>query len=42
VINGDWGVSAAVGLVKGVVSVALVLGANKVAHIFGERGVYES
>ncbi|MEW2521322.1 ABC transporter permease [Actinacidiphila alni] len=42
VINGEWGVSAAVGLVKGLVSVGLVLGANKVAHIFGERGVYES
>ncbi|MCF6466997.1 sugar ABC transporter permease [Nonomuraea sp. MG754425] len=40
VINGDWGSSAAVGLVKGVIGVALVLGANKVAHIFGERGVY--
>ncbi len=40
IINGQWGVSAAVGLVKGLVGVALVLGANKVAHIFGERGVY--
>jgi putative aldouronate transport system permease protein len=41
IINGQWGVSAAVGLVKGMVGVALVLGANKVAHIFGERGVYQ-
>jgi putative aldouronate transport system permease protein len=40
VINGDWGVSAAVGLVKGLVGVALVLGANKIAHLFGEQGVY--
>ncbi|NUR83934.1 MAG: sugar ABC transporter permease [Nonomuraea sp.] len=40
VINGGWGTSAAVGLVKGVIGVGLVLGANKVAHIFGERGVY--
>jgi putative aldouronate transport system permease protein len=42
VINGEWGVAAAVGLVKGVVGVALVLAANKVAHLFGERGVYSS
>jgi putative aldouronate transport system permease protein len=42
IINGQWGVAAAVGLVKGVVGVALVLGANKVAHVFGERGIYQS
>ncbi|MFJ6567499.1 ABC transporter permease [Streptomyces sp. NPDC091292] len=41
-VGGDWGVSAAVGLVKGVVGVALVLGANKIAHLFGEEGVYRS
>jgi putative aldouronate transport system permease protein len=40
VIGGAWGVAAAVGLVKGVVGVVLVLVANKVAHIFGEQGVY--
>ncbi|MGC5170071.1 ABC transporter permease [Microbacterium sp. DT81.1] len=40
IIGGNWGVSAAVGLFKGVVSVLLVLGANKLAHMFGERGVY--
>jgi putative aldouronate transport system permease protein len=34
-------VSAAVGLVKGLVGVALVIGANKIAHIFGEAGVYQ-
>ncbi|WP_243835509.1 ABC transporter permease subunit [Arthrobacter sp. AG258] len=42
VIGGAWGVSAAVGLVKGIVGLALVLGANKIAHMFGERGVYQS
>ncbi|WP_154792300.1 ABC transporter permease [Occultella kanbiaonis] len=42
IVGGQWGVSAAVGLVKGVVGVILVLGANKVAHIFGEQGVYKS
>ncbi|MFC7619261.1 ABC transporter permease [Microlunatus sp. GCM10028923] len=40
VIGGNWGVSAAVGLTKGLVSVGLVLAANKLAHIFGEDGVY--
>ncbi|RBM18597.1 polysaccharide ABC transporter ATP-binding protein [Streptomyces sp. PT12] len=42
VLGGEWGVAAAVGLVKGLVAVVLVLGANKIAHIFGERGVYQS
>jgi putative aldouronate transport system permease protein len=40
IIGGNWGVSAAVGLVKGVIGVILVLGANRVAHALGERGVY--
>jgi putative aldouronate transport system permease protein len=42
VLGGQWGVAAAVGLVKGLVGVALVLTANKVAHLFGEQGVYQS
>ncbi|SDT21662.1 ABC transporter permease [Microlunatus soli] len=41
IIAGDWGASAAVGLVKGIVGVVLVLTANKIAHIFGEEGVYQ-
>jgi putative aldouronate transport system permease protein len=41
ILAGSWGVSAAVGLVKGLVGVVLVLGANKLAHLFGERGVYQ-
>jgi putative aldouronate transport system permease protein len=41
VLGGQWGVAAAVGLVKGVVGVLLVLGANKLAHVFGEAGVYQ-
>ncbi len=40
VVNGDWAFAAAAGLVKGIVSLLLVLGANKVAHLFGEAGVY--
>lgn len=42
VVGGNWGVSAAVGLVKGLVGLLLVLSANKIAHLFGERGVYHS
>jgi putative aldouronate transport system permease protein len=42
IIGGNWGAAAAVGLLKGIVGVVLVLGANKVAHMFGEPGLYES
>jgi putative aldouronate transport system permease protein len=42
ILAGQWGESAAVGLVNGLVGVALVLGANKVAHLFGEQGIYQS
>jgi putative aldouronate transport system permease protein len=41
ILAGSWGVSAAVGLVKGIVGVALVLGANSLAHRFGEQGIYQ-
>ena len=41
IIGGNWGISAAAGLFKGLVGVLLVIGANKLAHVFGERGVYE-
>jgi putative aldouronate transport system permease protein len=41
IVGGSWGVSAAGGLLKGVVGILLVVGANKVAHLFGERGVYQ-
>lgn len=40
VVYGDWSFAAAAGLVKGVVSLLLVFGANKLAHFFGEDGVY--
>ncbi|TCB96873.1 ABC transporter permease subunit [Micromonospora zingiberis] len=40
IVGGNWGASAAVGLVKGLIGAILVLGANKVAHLFGERGLY--
>ncbi|MFP1601116.1 ABC transporter permease [Microbacterium sp. 2216-1] len=40
IVDGQWGTAAAVGLVKGVVGLFLVLGANKLAHMFGQDGVY--
>ncbi len=40
-VAGQWGPSAAVGLVKAVVAAALVFGANKVAHLFGQGGIYQ-
>ena len=40
IIGGDWGMAAAVGLVKSVVALTLVLAANKLAHRLGEEGVY--
>lgn len=39
VLGGNWGLSTAVGLLKGVVGTAMVLGANKLAHKFGEPGI---
>ncbi|RPE40302.1 carbohydrate ABC transporter membrane protein 1 (CUT1 family) [Streptomyces sp. Ag109_O5-1] len=39
--NQDFGYAAAAGLIKGVVSIGLVLAANKVAHLMGEQGVYK-
>ncbi|WP_200303446.1 ABC transporter permease [Streptomyces adelaidensis] len=39
--NQDFGYAAAAGLIKGVVGLALVLTANKVAHLMGEQGVYK-
>jgi len=41
IVGGEWGVSAAVGLVKGAIAVLLVLGANKLAHLMGEAGIYQ-
>ncbi|MDB1089683.1 ABC transporter permease subunit [Streptomyces sp. ACA25] len=39
--NGQFSYAAAVGIVKGVFSLLLVLAANKVAHAMGEAGVYK-
>lgn len=37
---GDWGFSTAVGLIKGLVGLVLILGANKIARKFGEEGLF--
>ncbi|GAA2458145.1 ABC transporter permease [Streptomyces macrosporus] len=39
--NGDFGYAAAVGIVKGIFGLVLVLAANKTAHLLGEQGVYK-
>jgi len=40
IVPQQWGVGAAAGLFKAVVGLVLILSANKLAHRFGEQGVY--
>jgi putative aldouronate transport system permease protein len=40
VVANNYGLGAAAGLFKGVVSLILILAANKLAHVFGEDGLY--
>ncbi|WP_420032040.1 ABC transporter permease [Streptomyces sp. cg28] len=40
VIDGNWSIGIAVGLIKGAVGFLLILAANKTAHRLGEQGVY--
>jgi putative aldouronate transport system permease protein len=40
VVGGDWGLSAAVGLLKGVVGTLLVVGANWAVKRLGQEGVF--
>jgi putative aldouronate transport system permease protein len=40
IIGGQWGMTAAAGLVKGIVGLVLVLSANNIAHRLGQDGVY--
>ncbi|MFE5775334.1 ABC transporter permease [Brachybacterium sp. NPDC056505] len=42
IAGGQWGTAAAVGLVKSVIGLILVLAANKIAHAMGEEGVYRA
>src|SRR3984893_6965423 len=40
IVGGQWGVTAAAGLIKGIVGTVLVIAANKLAHRAGQEGVY--
>jgi putative aldouronate transport system permease protein len=40
VVNNDFGFGAAAGLFKGILSMGLILAANRLAHAFGEDGLY--
>jgi putative aldouronate transport system permease protein len=40
IVRGDWAYAAAAGLFKGVIGLILILSANRVAHVFGQDGVY--
>ena len=40
IVQGNFSYGAAAGLFLGVTSVILILAANKVAHLFGEDGLY--
>jgi putative aldouronate transport system permease protein len=40
IVRADWSYAAAAGLFKGLVGLMLILTANKVAHVFGQDGVY--
>ena len=38
--NGQYSYTTAVGLMKSVISLILVISTNKVAHLLGEEGLY--
>jgi putative aldouronate transport system permease protein len=40
ILGGDWGFSAAVGLLKGVFAAILVFGANRIAKAMGDEGAF--
>jgi len=40
IVGGQWGITAAAGIIKGILGTVLVLSANKLAHRFGQEGVY--
>ena len=40
VVNGNWGFATAVGLLKGILGTALVIGSNWAARKMGEEGVF--
>jgi putative aldouronate transport system permease protein len=40
IVGGQWGITAAAGLIKGIIGTGLVIAANKFAHRLGQEGVY--
>src|SRR5919201_4724250 len=40
IVGGQWGITAAAGLIKGILGTGLVISANKLAHRAGQEGVY--
>ncbi|MCA1644835.1 MAG: ABC transporter permease subunit [Chloroflexi bacterium] len=40
IVGGQWGITAAAGLIKGIFGTVLVIAANKLAHRMGQEGVY--
>jgi putative aldouronate transport system permease protein len=40
IVGGQWGVTAAANLIKGVIGTVMVVGANKLAHRMGQEGLY--
>src|SRR5437763_7438434 len=40
IVGGQWGITAAAGLINGIIGTLLVIGANKFAHPLGQEGVY--
>lgn len=41
IVDGNWSIGVAAGLLKGVIGLILILAANKVAHKLGEQGIYK-
>ena len=41
IVGGQWSLTGAAGMIKGIVGAALVIGANKLAHTFGQPGVFK-
>jgi putative aldouronate transport system permease protein len=42
IVGGQWGVTAAAGLIKGILGTVLVISANKLARKFGQDGLFAS
>ena len=42
IVGGQWGITAAAGLIKGILGTVLVIGANKLARKAGQEGLFAS